>query len=203
MSSSQAGPGAVYPAISMPIINCGHLFYDNMQLLYNGDAIPAIQKPDPIVPYGPAGVKPETAKKRNRFRFPFSEDLWRLLCVLFQIIRTILVFRLAGGAAGTAGAAAAIAPAARLSMLSANDGRCNDADHDRTGRKNDQDLVPGHFFSSRVAAASLSAAESVPAAAATASLASGCLLFQMTIATIAAAISTAKMKQVHHHSPMR
>ena len=102
--------------------------------------------------------------------------------------------------------AAAIAAAARLALLFPDDRRNDDADHNEARGDDDEDFIPSHFFScreSRAAAASLSASPSSPAVMSTVCAFSGCFLFQSTIAAIAAAMSTAKIKQVHHHEPMR
>lgn len=141
-------------------------------------------------------------KKRSRERLPFSEDLWRLLCVLiFIFLLFFFLCRVTDMIACTSGASAAIASATAFTLLFANDRRHYDRGNNCTGSNNDENFIPDHFRFSREAAASDWHTSSVPATMPFAE--SGCFLFHMTIPKIAAAMRTAKMKHVHHHDPTR
>ena len=140
-------------------------------------------------------ISPGVTEKGSRTAPLFSRFMEIVVCALLCII---LRFGTACGTIRTSAAAAAAITAA-LPLLSADD-RISDVSDDKSGDQNDnEDLPPGHFLSSAVAA-SASASLTVSA---TFSCFAGCFLFQMTIPAIAAAMSAAKIKQVHHHEPMR
>lgn len=94
-------------------------------------------------------------KKRSRERLPFSEDLWRLLCVLiFIFLLFFFLCRVTGMTSCTSGASAAIASATAFTLFFAND-RCHyDRGNNCTGRNNNENFIPHHFRFSRAAAAS-------------------------------------------------
>ena len=139
-------------------------------------------------------ISPGVTEKGSRTAPLFSRFMEIVVCALLRFVRLGT-----HGASGASAAAAAAAIAAALPLFSADD-RIGDVSDDKSGDQNDnEDLPPGHFLSS-VAAASASASLTVSA---TFSCFAGCFLFQMTIPAIAAAMSAAKIKQVHHHEPMR
>ena len=141
-------------------------------------------------------ISPGVTEKGSRTAPLFSRFMEIVVCALLCII---LRFVTACGTIRTSAAAAAAAIAAALPLFSSYDRVCDVPDDKGGDQDDDEDLPPGHFLSS-VAAASASASLTVSA---TFSCFAGCFLFQMTIPAIAAAMSAAKIKQVHHHEPMR